>query len=304
MLSEVLFPDTPVLIQGITGRTGRRHASLMRAYGTRVVGGVSPSRAEAGTGDVEDGIPIFATCREAVRRTGAVASLQMVPPLNAMAAVEEALDAGVRLIVTTAEGMPAHDALKAARMVRGRGATWIGPSSPGVAIPGRMKIGFLPDVSLTPGPLGVMSKSGTLSYELCHRLGRRGIGQSAWVGVGGDAVKGTRFADLVPFFQADASTKALLVIGEIGGDEEEGLADALARHAFPKPVFVLLAGSTAPEGVTMGHAGAMVYGSKGSVRSKTEALGAVGARVFVTMRELVEGVAREFDRPPPSSRTC
>jgi succinyl-CoA synthetase alpha subunit len=184
-----------------------------------------------------------------------------VPPRGARAAVEEAFTARLELVVCITEGVPVHDALKLVRLARARNAILIGPSTPGIAIPGRMKIGFLPDAALAPGPLGVIAKSGTLSYEIGYRLGQRGVGQSLWIGVGGDAVKGTRFADLVPLFQSHAETQALLMIGEIGGTEEEDFAEALRRHRFGKPVFALLAGTTAPEGVTMGHAGALKHGA-------------------------------------------
>ena len=247
-------PDVKVIIQGMTGRTGRRHSELMRAYGTRIVGGVSPG----GNVDAVDGVPIFKTCAEAVATTGATASVAMIPPLAVLAAIQEAIAAGIKLIVTIAEGMPVTDAVRALEAVRAAGVRWIGPSTPGLAIPGRLKLGFLPNVSLVPGPLGIMAKSGTLSYEVCHRLVRRNLGQSLWVGVGGDLVKGTRFADVLPFLLADPDTKAIVVIGEIGGSEEEELAAAMRTLNCAKPVYALIAGLTAREGVTMGHAGAMI----------------------------------------------
>ena len=184
-----------------------------------------------------------------------------------------------------------RDTLSIVRLVREHDAVLIGPSTPGIAVPGRMKIGFLPDAALTPGPLGVMSKSGTLSYEVCYRLAQRGVGQSLWIGSGGDPVKGARFADLVPLFQSHAQTQALLVIGEIGGTEEEELAEALIRARFTKPVFALLAGTTAPEGVTMGHAGALIHGTRGTAASKVAALGKAGVRVHATMHDIVEDAA-------------
>jgi succinyl-CoA synthetase alpha subunit len=281
-------PAVPVLIQGISGRAGRTHAELMRRYGTRLVAGVASS---AGAESIA-GVPVFTSCAESVARTGARASLVMVPPSGVPAAVEEAIAAGIALVVCITEGVPVHDALKLVRLARARGAVLIGPSTPGIAIPGRMKIGFLPDAALVPGPLGVMAKSGTLSYEIGYRLGERGVGTSLWIGVGGDAVKGTRFPDLVPLFQAHAQTRALLIIGEIGGSEEEDLAEALVQHRFSKPVFALLAGTTAPEGVTMGHAGALIYGSRGTAASKITALRAADVTVCATMRELVDAVAR------------
>lgn len=286
MDSALFDPSVPVIIQGITGRAGRTHAQLMQRYGTNVVGGVVAS--VSAPRDPVGNIPVFASCREAVAQTGARASLIMVPPLNVLAAVEDALAGGIALLVAVTEGVPVHDALKIVRMVRAHDAILIGPSTPGIAVPGRMKIGFLPDAALIPGPLGVISKSGTLSYELCYRLAQRGIGQSLWIGGGGDPVKGARFGDLVPLFQHHAETRALLVIGEIGGTEEEDLAEALTRERFSKPVFAILAGATAPEGITMGHAGALIHGARGTAASKIAALGAAGVRVHATMRDIVE----------------
>lgn len=283
-------PDVKVIIQGMTGRTGRRHSELMRAYGTRIVGGVSPG----GNVDAVDGVPIFKTCAEAVATTGAAASVAMVPPLAVLAAIREAVAAGIKLIVTIAEGMPVTDAVRALEAVRAAGVRWIGPSTPGLAIPGRLKLGFLPNVSLVPGPLGIMAKSGTLSYEVCHRLVGRNLGQSLWVGVGGDLVKGTRFADVLPFLLADPDTKAIVVIGEIGGSEEEELAAAMRTLNCAKPVYALIAGRTAREGVTMGHAGAMIQGNVGTIASKTNALVGAGARVFTQIRDLVDAVSSGF----------
>jgi succinyl-CoA synthetase alpha subunit len=284
--SALFDPAVPVLVQGISGRAGRTHAQLMQRYGTRVVAGVATSA----VAEPVAGVPVFMSCAEAVAQTGARASLVMVPPLGVRAAVEEALTAGLELIVCITEGVPVHDAMSLVRLARTRGAILVGPSTPGIAVPGRMKIGFLPDAALTPGPLGMIAKSGTLSYEIGYRLGQRGIGQSLWIGVGGDAVKGTRFADLVPLYQSHTQTKALVMIGEIGGTEEEDFAEALLRHRFDKPVFALLAGTTAPEGVTMGHAGALVYGTRGTAASKIAALRGAGVTVCATMRELVDTV--------------
>lgn len=282
MLELLRDPDLPVLVQGATGRASGRHVALMRQYGTRIVAAVSARHAG---GEVE-GVPIFASCAEAVRATGARASLVMLPPQAVLEAVGEAVSAGLKLVVTIAEGVPVHDALRIARLTRDAGVTWVGACTPGIAIPGRMKLGFLPDASLRPGPLGMMSKSGTLSYEIGRRLAQVGLGQSLWVGVGGDPVKGVRFADLLPVFEADPATRAMVVIGEIGGTEEEELANAM-RLAPGKPVYVLIAGSAAPEGVTMGHAGALIHGAFGSVAGKTAALQAAGAAVFRTMDAMV-----------------
>lgn len=284
--------NTPVIVQGITGRAGQMHSRLMVQYGTRIVGGVSPS---AKTREV-NGVPVFGTCREAAAATGARASVLLVGAFDLLAAMEDAIAAGIRYLVTPTEGMPVQDALKAWRACRESGTVWIGGSTPGMAVPGEAKLGFLPDDSLRPGVLGLMSKSGTLSYEAGYRLAQRGIGTSVWVGVGGDPVKGTRFADLVPFYAADAGTAALLIIGEIGGSEEEEFAQALARERFSKPVFALIAGRSAPEGVTMGHAGALVHGSHGTYAAKRAALEGAGVAVFSSLNEMVEGIASRIER--------
>ena len=286
----ILSGTTPVIIQGITGRMGRTHAALMRAYGTNIVGGTS-TRTDV---TAAAGVPVFATCRDAVLATGAIASVAMAPPLETLAAVEEALAAGIRVIVTVAEGIPMHDALKIGRAVRRAGATWIGASTPGMAIPGEIKLGFLPDVCLRPGPFAIMSKSGTLSYECGYRLAQAGLGQSVWVGVGGDQVKGVRFADLLPVFFADPRTHAIILVGEVGGSEEEECADALSRLGVCKPVYALIAGREAKEGVSMGHAGALVLGEAGTLASKTRRLNEAGARVFGSIEQLVVACVADF----------
>jgi len=279
-----LSRTTPVIVQGITGRMGRTHAALMRAYGTNIVGGTS-TRA-----DIKEaaGVPVFAECRDAVRATGAIASVVMAPPLETLAAVAEALAAGIRVVVTVAEGIPLYDALSIGRVVRDAGATWIGASTPGMAIPGEIKLGFLPDVCLRPGSFGIMSKSGTLSYECGYRLAQAGLGQSIWVGVGGDQVKGVRFADLLPVFFDDPRTDAIILVGEVGGSEEEECADALLRLGMRKPVYALIAGREAKEGVAMGHAGALVMGEAGTLASKTRRLSEAGALVFGSIEAIVE----------------
>lgn len=286
MLNPRIDRTTPVIVQGITGRAGRLHSRLMQAYGTRIVAGVSPTK---GAGDL-DGVPLFPDCRTAVAATGATTCIAFVGAYDLLAAIEDALAAGVRYLVTPTEGVPVHDALKAKRLVTQVGATWVGPSTPGMAVAGEAKLGFLPDDSLLPGMLGLMSKSGTLSYEAGYRLARRGVGTSVWVGVGGDPVKGVRYSDLVPFFQADERTRAVLVIGEIGGHEEEEFAAALTAASFSKPVFALIAGRTAPAGVSMGHAGALVYGNVGHFASKKSAIECAGGIVFDTLDAMVEAI--------------
>lgn len=285
MIRDLVTPGMPVIVQGLTGRSGRDQTARMLKYGTNIVAGVSPR-----DGEVSD-VPCFRTCAEAVAATGAKASVIIVPPLSVLASIREAVEAGIKLTVSITEGMPIHDALKARALVRQAGARWIGASTPGLAIPGKIKLGFLPDISLAPGTLGVMSKSGTLSYEVCHRLVSRGLGQSLWVGVGGDPVKGTRFADLLPIFADDPGTDAIVVVGEIGGNEEEELAQRVVETEFSKPVFALLAGRNAREGVTMGHAGALIGGNGGSIDAKAKALEAAGVHVCARIEELAASVA-------------
>jgi succinyl-CoA synthetase alpha subunit len=294
-----LSRTTPVLVQGIAGRMGRTHAALMRAYGTNIVAGVAAREkmfgvaARAGSGGIA-GVPVFPDCAAAVAASGAVASVALTPPAETLAAALDAFAAGIRLLVTVAEGVPAHDALRIGRAARDAGAVWVGASTPGIAIPGEVKLGFLPDVALRPGPLGMMSKSGTLSYEVGWRLARAGLGQSLWVGVGGDPVKGVRFADLLPMFLADPRTRAIVLVGEIGGTEEEECARAYAALGAGKPLCALIAGREAKEGVAMGHAGALVHGASGSLAEKTRRLEAAGARVFASIEALVEHCAATF----------
>ena len=289
-----LSRTTPVIVQGITGRMGSSHAALMRAYGTNIVGGTSirtdiPQAA---------GVPVFPTCAEAVVATGAVASIAMAPPEETWSAVREALAAGIKLIVTVAEGVPMHDAIRIGRAVKRAGAVWVGASTPGLAVPGECKLGFLPDVCLRPGPIGIMSKSGTLSYEVGYRLAREGLGQSIWVGVGGDPVKGVRFADMLPVFFSDPRTKGIILVGEVGGAEEEECAEAYARLGGRKPLLALIAGREAKEGVSMGHAGALVHGDSGTLESKSKQLTRAGARVFGSVDGLIGACIRDyrFDR--------
>jgi succinyl-CoA synthetase alpha subunit len=288
MINPRIDNMTRVIVQGITGRAGRMHVRLMRDYGTHIVAGVSP---KTGARDV-DGVPVFASCRDAVAQTRATTSVLLVGAEQLLGAIEDAVTAGIKLIVTPTEGMPVHDALRARRLTQAAGVTWIGASTPGMAVAGQAKLGFLPEASLKPGPLGLMSKSGTLSYEAGYRLAQRGIGTSVWVGVGGDPVKGTRCAELVPFYAADAQTAALLVIGEIGGSEEEEFAAALSEYRFSKPVFALIAGRSSPEGVTMGHAGALVHGSHGGYAAKKAALEQAGAVVYASLDAMVAGIMR------------
>ena len=288
MMDVRIDRSTRVLVQGITGRAGRQHTKLMREYGTHIVAGVSP---KAGASDV-DGVPVFSDCGAAVAATGATASVLFVGAMQLLDAIRDAVEAGIKLIVTPTEGMPVHDALAARRLTRAAGAIWIGASTPGMAVPGAAKLGFLPSSALLPGPLGIMSKSGTLSYEAGYRLAQHGIGASVWIGVGGDPVKGTRFGELLPFYAQDTQTKALLIIGEIGGNEEEEFAATVATLRFVKPVFALIAGKSSPEGVSMGHAGALVHGSHGGYAAKQAALERAGVRVCASLNDMAAAVGR------------
>lgn len=276
----------PVLVQGATGRTARRHIALMRQHGTNIVAGVSPRH------DVDEveGIPVYSSCAEAVAATGAIASVVMIPPNTMLDAVIEAIHAGLKLLVVVTEGVPAHDAIRMVALANKHSVTLIGPTTPGLVMPEKLKLGFLPEACIKAGPLAVLARSGTLSYEISYRLAQRGLGQSIWLGAGGDQVKGTWFADFVGPLKRHQDTEALILVGEIGGSDEENLAQALKAEAFDKPVFVLLAGASAPEGVTMGHAGALVHGSRGSLASKTTALEGAGAQVFTRIRDMVEAV--------------
>jgi succinyl-CoA synthetase alpha subunit len=214
----------------------------------------------------------------------------MVPPFEVLAAISEAVAGGIKLIVTVTEGMPVADAIRARALVQAAGARWVGASTPGVAVPGRTKLGFIPSVSLQPGSVGVIAKSGTLSYETNHRLVDCGLGQSVWIGVGGDACKGTRFAEVLPFFNEDPHTKQIVLVGEIGGSEEEEFAQALIDTKCTKPTFAVIAGHGAREGVVMGHAGAVVHGNTGTFDAKKRALEGAGARVFASVDDLIKAM--------------
>lgn len=291
MISPRVSKQTRVLVQGISGRAGRLHSRLMKEYGTNIVAGVAP-----GKRDVTEinGIPVFPDCASAVKATGATASVALVGAFDLLPAMHDAVSAGINYVVTPTEGIPVHDALRARALTQEAGVLWVGASTPGMAVAGEAKLGFLPNDALIPGPIGIMSKSGTLSYESGYRLAQKNIGTSVWIGVGGDAVKGARYADLVPFYAQDAQTEAVLIIGEIGGSEEEEFAAALTAHKFSKPVYALIAGKSAPEGVTMGHAGALVHGSHGTYAAKRAALKAAGVTVFGSLNEMVSGIVGQI----------
>ncbi|MEA2503851.1 MAG: succinyl-CoA synthetase alpha subunit, partial [Actinomycetota bacterium] len=266
---------TLVLVQGLTGREGRFHALRNRSYGTQVVAGVTPGK---GGTDV-DGIPVFDTVEEAVAATRANASVIFVPARAAADAVLESADAGVGLIVCITEGIPANDTARVrAQIRRTGGVTLIGPNCPGVISPGESNLGIIPGEICIPGPVGLVSRSGTLTYQIVHELTAAGIGQSTCVGIGGDPIVGTGFIDCLARFEADPGTRAVVLIGEIGGDEEEQAAAFIAQ-GMRTPVVAYIAGFTAPPGKRMGHAGALISGSKGTAAAKADAFRAAGVAV-------------------------
>ena len=274
--------DTKLIVQGM-GRMGRLHAGLSIEYGTRVVGGVAP-----GKGGTEiDGIPLFDTVRTAVKATGANASVIFVPPPGAADAILEAADAGLALAVCITEGIPALDMLRAKRLLAGSSMRLVGPNCPGVVTPEQCRIGIMPAEITRPGPVGVVSRSGTLTYEAVDQLSRLGIGQSTCLGIGGDPVIGTTFVDVLGLFEDDPQTSAVVIIGEIGGSAEETAAE-FVKTRMTKPVVAFIAGQNAPPGKRMGHAGAIIAGGKGRASDKIAALEAAGVAVAKSPAEIGE----------------
>jgi succinyl-CoA synthetase alpha subunit len=273
-VSILIGPETRLVVSGLTGREGSFHGLNNRRYGTELVAGVTPGK---GGQDVE-GVPVFDTVHEAVAETGANTSMIFVPPRFAADAILEAADAGIELIVCITEGIPAHDMLRVyAHLKRGQ-ARLIGPNCPGVLSPGKANVGIIPAHFFSPGGVGLVSRSGTLTYQIGNELAQRGFGNSTIVGIGGDPVVGSSFIDIVSLFESDDQTELIVMCGEIGGDEEERTADFIAENVS-KPVVGYIAGFTAPPGKTMGHAGAIVSGSSGTAQAKAEALEAKGVRV-------------------------
>ena len=274
---------TRVVVQGITGREGTFHSLRNRAYGTQVVAGVTPGKA----GQDVEGIPVFDTVVDAILETGADTSLIFVPARFAPDAILEAADAGLRLAVCITEGIPVHDMARVASYLRGTGMRLVGPNCPGVISPGQANVGIIPGEICAPGRVGLVSRSGTLTYQIVHELTQRGIGQSTCIGMGGDPVHGIGFVEALELFEADADTDLVVLIGEIGGDDEERAASFIAERVT-KPVVGYIAGFTAPSGKRMGHAGAIVTGSSGTAQAKAEALEAVGVPVGRTPTEVAE----------------
>ena len=285
-MAILVSEDTRLVVQGITGREGTFHTLRNRDYGTAVVAGVTPGK---GGSDV-DGIPVFDTVADAVRETGANTSMVFVPPRFAADAIFEAADAGVGLVVCIAEGIPAHEMLDVYTYIRPRGIRLLGPNCPGALSPGRANVGIIPAQVFAQGGVGLVSRSGTLTYQIGAELAQLGLGNSTIVGIGGDPVVGTSFIDALELFQADDQTEIIVMVGEIGGNEEEKAADYIAAHVT-KPVFSYIAGFTAPPGKTMGHAGAIISGSSGTAAAKKEALEARGVRVGTNPTEVAELVA-------------
>lgn len=273
-MSILIDKSTRLIVQGITGRDGLFHAKMMREYGTKVVGGTSPGKG----GTNVDGIPVFNTMYEAVEQTKANTSIIFVPARFATDAIMEAVDAGIRLIVCIAEGIPTLDVIKAYRFAEQKGAMLVGPNCPGLISPGKSMVGILPGQVFREGNIGVISRSGTLTYEIVFHLTANGMGQSTAIGIGGDPVVGVHFRQLLEMFQNDADTDAIVLIGEIGGNAEEQAAEYIRDHVS-KPVVAFIAGQSAPTGKQMGHAGAIISGSSGSAKEKIAALEAAGIRV-------------------------
>jgi len=285
-MAVLIDRDTKVVVQGLTGREGSFHALRNRGYGTNVVAGVTPGKA----GEQVEGIPVFDTVVEAVGETGANTSLIFVPARFAAEAILEASDAGVGVIVCITEGIPVQDMARVYAYLSGRGQVLIGPNCPGLISPGKANVGIIPHEITMEGSVGLVSRSGTLTYQIMNELTQREIGASTCIGIGGDPIIGTGFVEALELFEADDETRAVALIGEIGGDDEEKAA-AFIAEAMSKPVVAYVAGFTAPPGKRMGHAGAIITGSKGTAQAKAEAFEAVGVRVGRNPTEVAEHLA-------------
>ena len=282
-MAILIDENTTVVVQGLTGKEGSFHSLRNRAYGTKIVAGMTPGKA----GQDVEGIPVFDTVASAVEETGANTSLIFVPARFAAEAILEAAESGVGLAVCITEGVPVADMARVHSYLQGKGTTLVGPNCPGLISPGKSNVGIIPGEICMPGKVGLVSRSGTLTYQIVHELTQRGIGQSTCVGIGGDPVHGVDHIDALRMFQEDDETELIVLIGEIGGDAEERAA-AFARDHVTKPVVAYIAGFTAPPGKRMGHAGAIVTGSSGTAQAKADALEAAGVRVGKTPTEVAE----------------
>jgi succinyl-CoA synthetase alpha subunit len=283
-VSIFIDKNTTVIVQGITGRDGSFHSKQMMEYGTRIVGGVTPGK---GGQKFEGTVPVFNTVHEAVKATNANTSVIYVPPMYAADAIMEAADAGVKFIVAITEGVPVNDMTRVHPFVKEKGARLLGPNCPGLITPGQSKVGIIPGRICMPGNIGVVSRSGTLTYEVVYQLTRAGMGQSTCVGIGGDPINGTNFIDCLEAFEADPSTRAVAMMGEIGGTDEQEAAE-FVRTRMKKPVVGFIAGQTAPPGRRMGHAGAIISGSAGTAAEKLEAFEKAGMGIARRPIEFVE----------------
>jgi succinyl-CoA synthetase alpha subunit len=288
-MSILIDKKTKVIVQGITGRDGSFHAEQMKKYGTNVVGGVTPGKG----GTKVNGIPVFNSVAEAVKKTQANTSVIYVPPSFAIDAIYEAADAGIKLIVCITEGVPANDMLKVYDYLRTRGTRLVGPNCPGLISADQCKVGIMPGSIVKKGPVGVVSRSGTLTYEAIWALTCAGLGQTTCIGIGGDQIIGTNFIDVLELFEADPATRAVVMIGEIGGTDEEEAAKYI-RSKMTKPVVSFIAGRTAPPGKRMGHAGAIISGGTGTAAEKIKALGKVGIPVAASPTEIPVLVAERL----------
>jgi succinyl-CoA synthetase alpha subunit len=291
-MAIIVDESTRLVVQGLTGREGRFHGLRNREYGTQVVAGVTPGK---GGQDVE-GVPVFDTVAEAVEVAGANTTMVFVPAPFAADAIYEAVDAGVGTVICIAEGLPAHDMLRVYNHIRPLGVTMIGPNCPGALSPGKANVGIIPAEIFREGGIGVVSRSGTLTYQIGHELTQLGLGNSTIVGIGGDPVVGSSFIDVLERFEADEETELVVMVGEIGGDEEEKAARYIEAE-LSKPVVAYIAGFTAPPGKTMGHAGAIISGSAGTAEAKKQALEAAGVRVGTTPTEVAQLAAEVAGAP-------
>ncbi len=282
-MAIVVDRETHLVVQGLTGSEGSFHGVRNRDYGTQVVAGVTPGK---GGQDVS-GIPVFDTVAQAVAETGANTTMVFVPARFAADAIYEAVDAGIGTVICIAEGLPAHEMLRIYNYIRPRGITMLGPNCPGALSPGKANVGIIPAEIFREGRIGLVSRSGTLTYQIGHELTQLGLGNSTIVGIGGDPVVGSSFIDVLALFEADEETDVIVMVGEIGGDEEEKAARFIEAKVS-KPVLAYIAGFTAPPGKTMGHAGAIISGSSGTAQAKKEALEACGVRVGTTPTEVAE----------------